>query len=198
MLLFLLGSTYSIAQQDAHFTQYFDNMLFVNPAYAGSNDALNITAIHREQWMGFDGRPRATTLGIHSPLKNRHIGIGLSVVHDIVGPIQQDMIYGDFSYTLRFKNTKAKLAFGIKGGINILNSRTDQLFTPDSNDPDLITGLATQIAPNFGAGIYYHTPKWFVGVSAPKFLENKYSLNFKSLDSLNLFFPLSFLKSILL
>ena len=60
-------SSGSSAQQDPHFTQYFDNTLFVNPAYAGSKDVLNLTAIHREQWVGFDGRPRSTTFSIHSP-----------------------------------------------------------------------------------------------------------------------------------
>ena len=37
------------AQQDPQFTQYFDNFLHVNPAYAGSSGMLSANAIHREQ-----------------------------------------------------------------------------------------------------------------------------------------------------
>ena len=162
------------AQQEAHFTQYFDNTLFVNPAYAGSRGMLNATAIHREQWVGIDGRPRSTTFSLHSPLKYKSIGVGLTAVNDVIGPINQTMVYGDVSYTLSFKNSNGKLAFGVKGGINIINSRTNELATTEENDPNLLAAARNQILPNFGAGIYYHTPKWFVGVSTPKFVEGSY------------------------
>jgi len=162
----------STAQQDPHFTQYFDNTLFVNPAYAGSKGLLNATVIHREQWVGLDGRPRSTTFNIHSPLSYESIGLGLTVVNDVVGPIHQTMAYADFSYTLSFKNSPGKLAFGLKGGVNIINSRTNELSTTDVNDPNLLSATRNLVLPNFGAGIYYHTPKFFIGASTPKFIES--------------------------
>jgi len=165
-------STHSIAQQETQFTQYMDNTLFVNPAYAGSKGLLNATAIHREQWVGMDGRPRSTTFSLHSPLTYESIGLGLTAVHDVVGPIESTMVYGDFSYTLNFKNSPGKLAFGLKGGVNIINSKTDLLTTTQANDPDLLAAAGTKVLPNFGGGIYYHTPKWFVGLSTPKLLES--------------------------
>lgn len=161
----------TIAQQEAHFTQYMDNTLFVNPAYAGSNGALNATAIHREQWVGIDGRPRSTTFSLHTPLKYESIGVGATIVNDIVGPIQQTQFYADFSYTLKFDNSPGKLSFGLKGGINMLNSRTDQLTVNDPNDPQFVNNVQNQINPNFGAGIYYHAPAWFIGLSTPRILE---------------------------
>ena len=162
-------------QQDIQFTQYFDNTLAVNPAYAGSNGMLNATAIHREQWVGMDGRPRSTTFSVHSPLNYENVGLGFSAVNDVVGPIQQTSFFGDFSYTLRFKNSNAKLSFGLKAGLNLLSSRTDLLTTTDAQDPNLITNVRNQMNPNFGAGIYYHTPNFFLGLSTPKILEH--SLN---------------------
>lgn len=174
VIVIALAGFETIAQQEAQFTQYMDNTLFVNPAYAGSNGALNATAIHREQWVGIDGRPRSTTFSLHSPLKYESIGVGMTVVNDVIGPIQQTMFYGDFSYTLKFKDSPGKLSFGVKGGINMLNSRTDQLGTTDPNDPQFITNIQNQINPNFGAGIYYHAPSWFVGVSTPRILQASY------------------------
>lgn len=158
-------------QQDIQFTQYMDNTLAVNPAYAGSGGVLNATLIHREQWVGMAGRPTSTTLGIHTPLSYKSLGMGFSVVHDEIGPIQQTSFFVDLSYSLRFKNSKGKLAFGVKGGMNILSSRTAELTTTDNQDPNLITNIRNQINPNFGGGIYYHTPKFFVGVSSPRILE---------------------------
>lgn len=177
-----------LAQQDIQFTQYFDNTIAVNPAYAGSNGLLNATAIHREQWVGIDGRPRSTTFSLHSPLKYESIGLGFTAVNDIVGPIQQTAFYGDFSYSLNFKNSPAKLSFGIKAGLNLLNSRTDQLSTVDENDPSLVTNVLNQINPNFGAGIYYHAPKFFVGVSTPKIIENSVSTNSAARERRHYFF----------
>ncbi len=162
------------AQQDPHFAQYFDNTLFVNPAYAGSKEVLNITAIHREQWTGFNGRPRSTTISIHSPLPYESIGVGLTAVNDQVGPMNQTMIYGDVSYTLRFKNSKSRLAFGVKGGINVINGRFSELETSVANDAKLMQNISNKINPNFGFGIYYHTPKFFVGVSSPKMMQRSY------------------------
>ena len=171
VIVVLSITTQTIAQQEAHFTQYMDNMLFVNPAYAGSRDMLNATAIHREQWVGMAGRPRSTTFSLHSPLSYENIGLGLTAVHDVVGPIESTMVYADFSYSLNFKNSPGQLAFGLKGGVNIINSKTDQLSTTQANDPDLLAAAGTKVLPNFGGGVYYHTPKWFIGLSTPKLLE---------------------------
>lgn len=161
------------AQQDPHFTQFFDNTLFVNPAYAGSKDVLNITTLHREQWVGFAGRPISTTLSVHSPLKYRSLGVGITYINDNVGPVKQNLFYGDFSYTLRFKN-KSRLAFGVKGGINLINIGTNDLNTTVNGDVNLLNNVRNLVNPNFGFGVYYHTPNWFIGVSTPKLLEKSY------------------------
>lgn len=169
-----LSSTALFGQQDPHFTQYFDNTLFVNPAYAGSRGMLNITGIHREQWVGFDGRPRSTTFSIHSPLSYESVGVGFTMVNDEVGPVKQTMFYGDFSYTLKFKNKGRKLSFGLKGGLNLINVGSNSLETTEASDPKLLQNVRNHVNPNFGAGIYYHTPSFFIGLSTPKILENSY------------------------
>lgn len=175
-LLLFVGtlSQLTFAQQDPHFTQYFDNTLFVNPAYAGSNGALNVTGIHREQWVGFDGRPRSTTLSLHSPLAYESVGLGLTMVNDQVGPLTQTMFYGDFSYTLKFKDNRKKLSFGVKAGANLINVSTTPLITTEANDPKLLSNVRNRVNPNFGLGIYYHTPRFFIGASAPKLIESSY------------------------
>jgi type IX secretion system PorP/SprF family membrane protein len=159
------------AQQDPHFTQYFDNALFVNPAYAGSTGFLTATGIHREQWVGFDGRPRSSTFSLHSPLSYESIGLGFTAVRDVIGPISQTILYGDFSYSLKL-NEKSKLAFGLKAGMNVMNVQTANLKTTEPNDVNLINNTRNSINPNFGFGIYYHNPKFFVGLSSPRLIEH--------------------------
>ncbi len=157
------------AQQDPQFTQYFDNALFVNPAYAGSTGMLTATTIHREQWVGFEGRPSSTTISLHSPLTYESVGVGLTAVRDVIGPLSQTMFYGDFSYSLRLTE-KSKLAFGLKAGLNLINSSISTLQTTQTGDQNLID-VRSRINPNFGFGIYYHTPKFFAGLSTPKLIE---------------------------
>ena len=167
-------TTQAFGQQDPQFTQYSDNMLFVNPAYAGSRGVLNLTTMHREQWTGFAGRPVSSTFSVHSPLTYESLGLGVTVVNDQTGPIQQTMMYGDCSYTLKFKNQKRKLSFGIKGGINMISISTSTLQTTEENDPKLLQNVKNNINPNFGFGVYYHSAKFFVGASSPKLLERGY------------------------
>jgi type IX secretion system PorP/SprF family membrane protein len=167
-------TTATFGQQDPHFTQYSDNMLFVNPAYAGSRGLLNVTGIHRQQWTGFDGRPISTTLSLHSPLSYESVGLGITMVNDQTGPIKQTMFYGDFSYTLKFKDRDRKLSFGIKAGLNMISVATTGLQTHVENDPKLLQNVKNNINPNFGFGIYYHSSRFFIGASSPKLLERGY------------------------
>jgi type IX secretion system PorP/SprF family membrane protein len=167
-------TTQAFGQQDPQFTQYSDNMLFVNPAYAGSRGVLNLTAMHREQWVGFEGRPVSSTFSAHSPLTYQSVGLGVTIVNDQTGPIKQTMMYGDFSYTLKFKNQERKLSFGIKGGFNMISIGTSTLQTTEVNDPKLLQNVRNNINPNIGFGVYYHSPRFFIGASSPKLLERGY------------------------
>jgi len=173
LIIAVLKGFTAFSQQDPHFTQYFDNTLFVNPAYAGSRGMLNVTALHREQWAGFAGRPVSSTMSVHSPLSYESAGIGFTVVNDHAGPVNQTMFYGDFSYTVRFRNN-SRLAFGIKGGLNLINIGTAALETTSPDDAKLMQNVRNTVNPNFGVGFYYHTPRFFVGASSPKVLQNSY------------------------
>lgn len=175
IIITLVGLVWAVsyAQQDPHFTQFFENTLFTNPAYAGSKDVLNVTSLHREQWVGFEGRPVSTTISVHSPLRYRSVGLGMTFINDNVGPLKQNLFYGDFSYSLKFKN-KSKLAFGVQGGMNLINIGSNGLVTSQAGDPNLLYNVRNQVNPNFGFGVYYHTPKWFLGASSPRLMEQSY------------------------
>lgn len=158
------------AQQEAQFTQYLDNMMYYNPAYAGSNDALNVSLLHRQQWAGFKGAPMSTTLGVHSPLPN-NLGVGLSVLNDRVGPVNATWINADFSYSLKISN-KERLSFGLKGGVNLLNGDISSLYKHDQADDVLNIRYKNQARFNVGAGVYYHSDQFFAGIAIPRIIDN--------------------------
>ncbi|HMV24589.1 MAG TPA: PorP/SprF family type IX secretion system membrane protein, partial [Saprospiraceae bacterium] len=79
-LFLYAGNVFS--QQDPMFTKYMFNSLWYNPAYAGSQDHMSISLIHRSQWIGLQGAPTTQTFTIHTPLRNDKVGIGFNLVND--------------------------------------------------------------------------------------------------------------------
>ena len=164
----LFGVLDCFAQQDPHYTQYMYNMTVVNPAYAGSRGLPVLTLLGRTQWVGVKGGARTATLSLDAPV-GRAVGLGFSVIHDEIGPVKENNVYGDFSFTV-FTGEEGRLAFGIKAGATFLDIGLLSTVTP--GDP--LNVPVNQISPNFGAGIYYYTDKFYAGLSAPNFLETKH------------------------
>ena len=81
-LVIILGAIRVSAQQEPMFTQYMFNTLSVNPAYAGTRNALNINTLTRLQWVGMEGSPQTFSLGIHMPYDKKKIGIGITLNPD--------------------------------------------------------------------------------------------------------------------
>lgn len=178
-----LTSAKVLAQQDPQFSHYMYNTVSVNPAYAGSRDVLNITGLHRSQWLGLDGAPTTQTLSMNTPLRNKKMGVGFSVVNDRIGPLNQTFIYADYAYAVSLTKTM-KLAFGLKAGVNWFQPKIAALETVTANDPSFVNStLETVIKPNVGAGIYLHSEKFYVGASAPRLLENKFNLGSGNTDT---------------
>ncbi len=170
----LLLSGRAMAQQDPLYTQYTQNPLTVNPAYAGSNDALTAVAISRLQWTGFDGAPRTNNLSIHSPIQDRNIGVGFTMVNDNVGPVSQTGFFGDVSYKLQL-GANSNLRLGLRAGGSVFAAKIGVLQLNDANDIAFTQNIQGKFLPNVGFGAYFNTDKIFVGVSAPRLLANEIS-----------------------
>ena len=162
-----MSITSVFGQQDAQYTQYMYNMNILNPAYAGSKGITSLGLLGRTQWVGVDGAPQTATLSLHSPV-GRAVGLGLSVIHDEIGPVKENNVFADFSYTIN-TSEKGSLAFGLKAGVSFLD-----VGDLTSIEPDPLNIPIHQTSPNFGAGIFYYTNKYYLGLSAPNFLETRH------------------------
>lgn len=162
------------AQQDSQYTQYMYNTQTVNPAYAGSRGLLSLNGLYRAQWVGIDDAPKTINFSGNTPIGEK-TGLGLSFYSDKIGISDESNITLDFSYTIPLSyDTETYLAFGVKGGFNILNVDFSKLnpnnpsspeFNPDNN-------INNQSDPVIGAGIYLrNSDKWYLGLSIPNFLE---------------------------
>ncbi|MEM1258668.1 MAG: type IX secretion system membrane protein PorP/SprF [Bacteroidota bacterium] len=171
----LLTTIVSMAQQDAQYTQYMYNTVSVNPAYAGSRGHLSIGALYRAQWVGLDGAPETQTLNLHTPMGYRGLGMGLSVVNDVIGPTSETYFDLDFSYTIQ-TGIEGQLSFGLKASAHLLDIQFSELNQDlgQGPDPTLQQNIDNQFSPNIGAGIYYHDERFYAGLSVPRMLETEH------------------------
>jgi type IX secretion system PorP/SprF family membrane protein len=160
------------AQQDPVFNQYMNNLLTVQPAYAGMSGYVNATALSRIQWVGFDGAPVTSTVTINGPFKKYNVGFGLSLINDRFGPVKQVGFYADYSFRILLENDQY-VSFGIKGGFNRYEALLTDLSVHDPNDPVAAFDINKKYLPNFGLGIMWHSDVFFLGVSVPKIFTNK-------------------------
>lgn len=174
-LLILLASLNGNAQQSPHYTQYMYNMNVINPAYAGSKDNMAGSFMYRQQWVGLEGAPKTATFSIHSPV-GKNVGLGLSAISDKIGPVAEDNIYADFSYTLNLGNSN-RLAFGLKAGATF---HKIGLFTDIGNGyvqqlGDMAFSENTSSANlNLGTGLFYYNDNYYLALSIPNMLNSKH------------------------
>jgi type IX secretion system PorP/SprF family membrane protein len=159
--------TFSIAraQNNTQYAQYMFNGLLFNPAYAGSHDALNVTALYRDQWSGVDGAPRGVSVTGHTPLKSKKLNLGFTLEKEQIG--LYDHTRATLAYAYRLPLGKGKLSFGINAGIDSRSLNRNLLKVTDSDDPTLYYGSGRSSGFVSGAGAYYHSPSFYIGVAAP-------------------------------
>lgn len=172
------------AQQEPLYTQYMFNTLSVNPAYTGTTNALNLIALSRMQWVGVEGAPRTYTFAMHTPLNEKKAGVGLSIVSDQIGPVNN--FYLSATYAYRIKVTEGTtLSLGLKGGFYNYSVGLSGLNVTQSNDPSFQGNQVKKFHPNMGFGAYYYSDKWYAGLAIPKLFQNDLSQQVASANSIS-------------
>ncbi|MGM0376594.1 MAG: PorP/SprF family type IX secretion system membrane protein [Bacteroidota bacterium] len=171
IILLSTGLQKTLAQQEPQYTQYMFNTVSVNPAYAGSRDALNVLLLSRLQWLGMEGAPRTYDFTIHAPISKYKMGVGLSLVSDSYGPVSNQ--YLNLSYAYRINLTeKTVLSMGIKGGlynyhVNLTGLDFGEAGAFINENPE------QKFLPNAGMGLYLFSDRYYVGASVPRLIQTE-------------------------
>lgn len=184
-IFLLLGiGTSSYAQLQPLLDQHHLNGLAINPAYAGSQEALNIGLYSRNQWIGFEGAPRTYTFSMHSPLRNKKVNLGLLVLGDRLGSKRETGFLLNYAY--RIDMGKGKWSLGLAAGLTNISIDLNSIRLTDLVDNLLQDHARSALLPEFSIGSYYHTERFFAGISVPLFLSHytdegngAYKLSFK-------------------
>ncbi|HRY33226.1 MAG TPA: type IX secretion system membrane protein PorP/SprF [Bacteroidales bacterium] len=171
LLLFSFMGVTLHAQQEAQFTQYMFNNMSINPAFAGSNEAICFTGLARQQWFGIkeggdNVAPRTFLVSLDAPVNILHGGLGATVFQDQLG--FEKNVGLRLNYAYRFNLGNGMLSFGAQAGF--LNKTIDfSKFRPlDEGDPVLVSSSKeSNFTTDFGFGAFYKLPgKFHVGLSA--------------------------------
>ena len=165
------------AQQDVQTSIYTTAPLPFNPAYAGLSKQSTVRSISRLQWVGWGGAPTTQILSFDAPFFRDLAGAGMTLIQDNIGARTHTSIMASGAAHVPVGD-QATLSFGLTGGFRFNSYDFSGLQVDDPSD-DLYTTQFQDWSPNFGAGVYLTTEKFFAGYSVPHILLEQLS------DSLN-------------
>ncbi len=181
-LVLLLYSTLTLlGQQDPMFTKYMFNSQVFNPGYAGSKDYLSVNILAREQWWGAQSTtpsgsslnygPSTQTFTLQNPVGER-VSLGLTAINDRIGATSSSTLNAVYAYHFSF-GEQGELSIGLQGGLTNYRADWSSLTFKDPRLTDVVYAeeTPTRIIPNVGIGLYYHSEKFYVGLSVPHIIE---------------------------
>lgn len=170
LVAFAIGCTSMVqGQKEPQYTQYMYNIGSFNPAYVGTTETPEITAMYRTQWIGLDGAPTTMRLGTNIPLSNEKMGVGFNVINDNLGPMGQTFIDVAYSYQLNLSES-TKLSFGVDVGGSLLNIDFSKGTFENPGEPILGQEKINNFYLTIGAGMFMYDENWYLGASIPNFL----------------------------
>jgi type IX secretion system PorP/SprF family membrane protein len=165
-LLLLICFTKVGAQQDAQFSQYMFNGIYINPAYAGYKEQLNMHAFYRNQWTGIEGAPQTMSVAIDAIANGGNVGLALQLSSDRLGAQKNQSIYANYAYRLPLNSDgSSRLAFGLGLGA-VQNGIDGAMLNPNDLEPNQPLNMQSSIVPDARVGAYFSSDRFYVGVSA--------------------------------
>ncbi|MDR1984146.1 MAG: type IX secretion system membrane protein PorP/SprF [Prevotellaceae bacterium] len=170
-ILIIVSANKAESQQIPLFSQYMFNGTYINPAYAGSKDALFGNLLYRKQWVGFNGAPQTAMFSIDGSLA-KGSNLGFIYVNDQIGANYTNSFIVDYAF--RFKvSDKGRLSFGLSGGFaNYGVNRSKLANYEDKYDPNL-ANTKNVWKPNIDAGVYFDMNNFYAGFSVLGIIAHK-------------------------
>ncbi len=171
LIIFIIGQGLSfglLSQQSLLTTQYMDNPLILNPAFAGNRNSMAVDVFSRQQWIGIEGAPSSYYAGFHLPINHSNASVGTTILSNQMGPLNYNKLTFDYAYLLR-TSRRSFLSLGIRAGVDHLNLNLTGLPVIDFNDPEFAQDMENEFRPAFGAGLVFFKPSYYLSVSLPHY-----------------------------
>lgn len=164
--------------QDAAFSQFYANPLYLNPALSGSTDCGRIQLNYRNQWPNISNAYNTYSVSYDQSLPGINSGFGVLVMNDQQGDAAYNRTSAGafYAYNLQVSHN-AMISFGIKAAYyqeslnwnklvfaDQINATTGNIAPSSAEQPPTNTDIATV---DFGAGLLFaFNDLFFAGFSA--------------------------------
>ena len=153
------------AQYDPSFSHYFDMETSFNPASAGKQPKINVTAAYAMDMAGFEHNPQTAYAAADMPfyaLRSYH-GAGVLFMNDRLGLFTNMRLTAQYAY--QFKLLGGQLSVGLQAGLISEKLDGSKADLADSGDPAFNSAQLSGNAVDLGAGIYYTLKDFYAGIS---------------------------------
>ncbi|HLV41365.1 MAG TPA: type IX secretion system membrane protein PorP/SprF [Brumimicrobium sp.] len=202
----LFVTLFAFGQQEAHFSQYYNNPYFFNPAAGGTSKTINADLGYRKQWIGVEGSPQSLYATAHSEIVfdkrdkvlnefnsdgesvyrtpensvgiNKHV-IGGRILADEIGPFRKTSVMASYAYHLRFTE-KTMLSLGVSAGLSNMGIVTNKVVLHDQDDAkydDFLSRNSNHSIFDLNAGIAFYGEKFQFGISSAQLLKNGFAID---------------------
>jgi len=163
------------AQEHRAHGYYVLNPMLINPAYAGSNEALNLAGYFRQQWVGMEGAPGGTGFSADFPALKNKLGLGFMYFNESYGVNHDHYFNSMYAYRIKMKN--GSLAFGLGAGFISSRTRWSELNTTAPGDEGYLLDTKAFLLPSFSVGAKFSYNGFFTGISVPSLLSYTFNYN---------------------
>jgi len=198
ILLLLCVLTFSLKAQDASFSQFYANPMYLNPALAGNTECGRLNLNFRNQWPSLNKAYVTYSIAYDQNLPSINSGFGFMVMRDqqANGAYNRTLAAGLYAYKLQI-TSQSFVHFGIKAAFyqesidwanlvfaDMINSSTGVADLPSMetspSEPTIYTA-------DFAAGLAYgYSDKFFAGVSADHLSQPQMSFYDSNAEKLHL------------
>ncbi len=170
--------TFQAISQDAQFSQFYANPLYLGPSFAGAIDGSRICGSYRNQWTDFSAARFVTqSISYDHYFSSFNSGIGVNIVSDVAGTSELGILQAGihYSYDIKIYNiwhirpgiSFSFLQHGIYGDITFI----DALLHPDGLSSAPVQALENTAAIDGGASLLLYTNGFWLGGTVDHLLE---------------------------
>ena len=178
-VLLFVNCFQTAAQYDAQISNYWAATSYYNPGYAGETGKLEMTALNRQQWLGFSNAPRTMLISADMPFAflGRTHGVGAIVFTQSLGLFKHSIMAGQYAY--KKKLFKGDFSIGFQGskideswlGSKVELTPPEETEVHEGNDDGIPMSDIQSSAIDFSLGFFYSRKSWHVGLSVTHLLE---------------------------
>ncbi len=170
LISLLLLSSILNAQNTSRFSQINFAQGVNNPASIAFDGLIMADLIFRNQWIGIEGAPTTIAFNGQYEMDQDH-AIGLNIYHDRIGVYNTTSFAAQYAYRAHIDNVRS-FAVGVSFGTDNVVNNLASTQTTQIGDPAFSSSFSNFYF-NGSFGVYYNTPKFYIGASIPQLFQNR-------------------------